>query len=803
MFLEFRYALRSLKKNPSFAAVAVLTLALGIGANTAMFSVVNGVLLRPLAYPNAARIVQLNTSLAHEDGPFPRLTGPDFVDIRSTASAFDQVSFYFGGELGVQMADHAEFVGTYLVTPNFFPVFGVQPVFGHGFDAGEPDRANAQPGAIVSLPFAQRNFGGGAAALGRTLRMEGVTYQIVGVVPTRFRFPQGEAQVWLESPPQPDSMERTAYNYHAVALLKAGTSLNAANAQLKTIGSRLESAYPDSNKDKTFLAVPLQEQLVGPVRATLYFLMGAVSLVLLIACANVANLLLARATARQREMAVRSALGATRTVIARQLMIESGIMALAGGTVGLLLAFVGTRVLSQAAAQQVGLPRLADIQISWTVFAFAISASLAASFLFGLSPAWQASRVNLSDSLKQAGRGMAGSSNRLRNTLVVAQVALSFALAVCAGLLFRSFLALNSVDLGYRTDGRLVMYAHDPAHTRDDYLRAGRFFDNAVDQVKRIAGVTSAAAAMGVPSGEYGSNGAYVIDGQSFQQNPENLPQATFSLSGPGYFSTMGIPLKHGRDFNSADSYDRPFVAIISESLARQSFPGKDPIGHTIECGLDKPKWMTVVGVVADVRQDSPASSPGPTLYMPLLQHPYYGNEVEVVLRSAVSPTSLIEPVRSKMRILNPEVATKFTTMEAMVSDSIATPRLRMMLVGLFAGLALLLAMAGMYGVMSYVTSQRIPEFGVRMAMGASRGSVLALVLGRAARMAALGVTVGLAFAVAAARVMSTMLFGLKPTDAFTYAGVLAAVMPIVVLAAAIPAWRAARVDPAVALRSE
>ena len=294
-----------------------------------------------------------------------------------------------------------------------------------------------------------------------------------------------------------------------------------------------------------------------------------------------------------------------------------------------------------------------------------------------------------------------------------------------------------------------------------------------------------------------------MIDGQDFRQQQNSLAQATFSLSGPGYFSTMGIPLLQGRDFGSNDSYDRPFVAIISESLARQSFSGKDPVGHTILCGLDSPKWMTIVGVVADVRQDSPASSPGPTLYMPLLQHPFYANEVQVVLRSEVSPTSLIDQVRGKMRALNPEVATTFTTMEAMISDSIATPRLRMILVGLFAGLALLLAVAGMYGLMSYVTTQRIPEFGVRMALGASPSNVMALVLRRAAQMTILGVVVGLALAFSAARLMNTMLFGLRATDAITYATVLLAVMPIVVLAALIPARRASRVDPIVALRNE
>jgi predicted permease len=308
---------------------------------------------------------------------------------------------------------------------------------------------------------------------------------------------------------------------------------------------------------------------------------------------------------------------------------------------------------------------------------------------------------------------------------------------------------------------------------------------------------------MGVPTGQYGSNGGYVVDGQDFRQHLNRMPQAIFSLAGPGYFSTLAIPLLSGRDFTAADAYDRPFVAIVSESLARQSFPGENPIGHTIMCGLDSLAWMTIVGVVADVRQDSPAASAGPALYMPLLQHPFHANEVQIVMRTAVSPTSLIEPVRSRMRSLSPEAATRFTTLEAMVSNSIATPRLRMTLVAVFAAVALLLAAAGMYGVMSCTAAERIPEFGVRVALGASPRSVVALVLGHAARMAALGAAIGLALALAAGRVMSTMLFGLTATDAATYAGVLAAITPVVAIAAAIPAWRAARADPVTALRSE
>src|SRR5262249_39302169 len=391
------------------------------------------------------------------------------------------------------------------------------------------------------------------------------------------------------------SMERSAFNFRAVALMRPAALVDEVNAQLQTIATRLQAAYPDANRSKTFVAVPLQEQMVGSVRSTLYFLMGAVSLVLLIACANVANLLLARATARQREMAVRAALGASRTALARQLLVESGVIAVAGGALGLALAFAGTRALTQATAQQVGLPRLADIEVDRAVLVFATGVSFAASVLFGLSPAWQATKADVNDALKQGRRGLAGSSGRLRNALVVAQVALSFALAIGAGLLFRTFIALTSVDLGFRTQGMLVMYAHDPARTLDDFLKAGRFFAGALDELKQLPGVTSAAAAMGVPTGQYGSNGGYGVDGKDFFDRRSGLAQATFNPAGPGDFSTMGISLLRGPDFTADDAYDRQPVAIISESLARQSFAGADPLGRTIMCGLETAKWMTGV----------------------------------------------------------------------------------------------------------------------------------------------------------------------------------------------------------------
>jgi len=765
-------ALRSLTKNPGFTIVAVLTLSLGIGANTAIFSIVNGVLLSPLRYPDADRIVALSTLST------PRISGGDLVDIRADGLIFDALSYYYGGEMGIQVPGGAEFTGVFFVNTGFFRVFGVSPVYGRWLETGDLDRA-----AVISLPFAERNFGNAASALGNKLRIENRTYEIAGVVPAALDFP-GKADVWLPAPETPRNLSRTAYNYAAIAKLKPGVTPQTANARLQIFQGTV--------------AIPLRDRLVGPVRSTLYFLMGAVALVLLTACTNVANLMLARATARSRDTAVRAALGARKWQIVRPLLAESAVLALLGGAAGLLLAQLGT-----AFAGRLPLPRWSEVRVDWLVLGFTFGISLLAILFFGLAPAWQAARVDLHDVLKSRGK-LGDSSPRLRSALVVAQIALSFVLAIGAGLLLRSFLTLTSVQLGYRTEGILVMYAHAPARSLEEYVGVGRLFENLREQLNGLPGVTSVAAAMGLPTGRYGSNGSYAVEGKHRFAPGQNLPQAGFRLAGPAYFQTMGIPLIHGREFSPRDQYDSPFAAIVSQALARQSFPNEDPIGQRLQCGLDAPsKWMTIVGVVGDVRQQSPASAPAPELYMPLKQHPYLANELQVVLRATVPPESLIAPVRERVRALNPEIAMKFASMETMVADTIAKPRFRTFLIGVFAAVALLLAMAGVYGVMNYVITLRTPEFGLRVALGATPGDVVRLVLGRALRLAAVGLATGIALSLAAGRLISSMLFGLKPTDPMTYAIVVAAVTPVMLLAAAIPAWRATQIDPLTALREE
>ncbi len=791
-----RPTLRTLGKNPGFTAVAILTLALGIGANTAIFSVIHAVLLSPLPYPDADRIVAVSTVSKKTGRPVARLTGGDFVDIRNDGQVFDAASCYFGGEMGVQVSGRAEFTGAFFVNPDFFRIFAVQPAYGRVLENTEQDRA----AATVSLPFAERNFGSGANALGKLVSIENRSYQIAGVLPAGFQFPN-RASVWVPAPWTPENLNRTAYNYPTVAKLKAGMTLIGANSHLETIGARLATSFPDSNGNKSFLAASLRDQLVGPVRTTLYFLMGSVGLVLLIACTNVADLMLARATARSREMAVRAALGAGRWHIVRPLLAESAVLAMAGAAFGLLLAQVGVEFLVRIAPD---VPRLDEVRINAPVLAFVTCVSLLAILLFGVAPAFQAVRVDPQEALRQGGaRGLLGGrSPRLRNALVVAQIALSFVLAIGAGLLLRSFSALTNAHLGYRTEGILVMYAHTPAQSLQEYLAVGRSFETLLGRLSGIPGVSSTAAAMGLPTGQYGSDGSYAVEGKQTFGPGQKLPHAGFRLASPNYFRTMGIPLARGRDFSAADLYNSTPVAIVSESLVRDSFPNQDPIGQRLMCGLDSTgKWMTIVGVVGDVRQNSPASAPEPEMYMPLQQHPYFGNELQVVVRTPLDPNSLTSAVRSEVRAMNPETAMKFTTMDAMVSDSIAKPRFRTFLISSFAALAVILAVVGVYGVMSFVITQRTSEFGLRVAMGADRADVVGLVLRGAAKLAAAGLAIGLLLALAAGRVMTSMLFELKPTDAVTYASVSLIVTPIILLAAAIPAWRATRVDPVTALR--
>lgn len=795
MFSDVRFALRNLAKQPSFLAVTVLTLALGIGANTAIFSVVKAVLLNPLPYPNAERLVSIGTTWRNSDR-VGSLSGPDYHDMRARAKSLEAVSYVVGGEMGIRVGEAAEFAPTFLVTPAYFRVFAIQPVAGRLLNDGDGKVA------IIGEGLAARHFGTATGAIGKTIRFSEENYVIAGVAPRGFQYPL-KAEAWLVMDQKEETRSRTAHNYNVVALIKNGFTVEQARSELQSIGNALAREYAKENGDKGLTAIPLKDRVVSGSQKTLYLLMGAVGLVMLIVCANVANLLLARSTARAREMAVRAAVGASRTRLVRQLLVESGVLALMGCAGGVVIALLGVDALAAFAPPNT--PRLDRVAVDAGVLAFALGLSLLASLVFGMTPAMEASRVDLNQALKQGtGKGiLSGGSSRLRNALVVSELALSMALALGAGLLFKGFLAMNEAELGFQTERRLVAYAHYPANDLAGHLKAVAFFRDLLPQLRALPGVKSAASAMGLPAGRYGSNGAYQIEGRPAVDNWRLLPQSGFRLASPGYFATMGIPLKGGRDFTDFDHYEGEFVAIVSEALVKDSFRGEDPIGKRVKCGLDSDKWMRIVGVVGDVRASGPAERPKPELYMPVAQHPYFANELQLVMATSAPVGQVQEPARALLQKLNPEVPVKATSMEEMLSDAVALPRFRTTLLVAFALVAVTLAMIGIYGVISYMVAQRGPEFGLRMALGAESRHILGLVAGHGWILVAAGIVLGVAGSVAGSRLIESMLYEVRPNDWRTYATVIGGLSLAATAAMVWPAWRASRVDPLKVLRQE
>ncbi len=806
--MDLKFALRSLRKSPGFTALAILVMALGIGANTAVFSVVNTVLLKPLAYRDPDRIVTLRKIWKKTGSISNSLSAPDFHDFRDQSTSFEAMAYYLGtgadGGTAVIVGNSAEYVTVTSVTSEFFQVFGVRPLIGRLFseDEQKPKSAGA---AVISNGYWRSHFSGNANAIGRTVRIYDKPLTIVGVLPPGFQFPNN-TDIWFPANSIFDeSHERSSHSCRAIGLLKPSVSVDQAQAQLSSIASALERQYPTSNTDKGVVVTRMLDTMVSNVRLTLYVLLGAVGLVLLIACANMANLLLAKSTSRTREIAIRAAVGASRGRIVKQLIIESLVLAVAAGIAGLILAVWGADALVLLAPANV--PRLAETGLDRWVLAFTFAISVVSSMLFGLVPAIHASRVDLNDSLKQGASKsvVGGGSGRIRSALVVAEIALSVILLTGAGLLIRSFQALANAQIGYRTD-RILVASTDVAVSDDKGLkRSVQFANDIMADIRALPGVISAGAAAS-PPGSRRSDGSYWIDTiPPREQLGITKEQAIFSVIGPGMFDTAGIPLKRGRDFNDDDTTDAALVTVVNEALVRESFAGRDPMGHFVYCGLDSwpPKPMRIVGVVGNVRQNGPERQSMPEIYVPYQQHPGWSTNLSLLVRTSTDPLGLTEAVRRKVRERSTEVPVRFTTMRANFDQSVAAPRFRTLLLGIFAALAVCLAMAGVYGVMAYTVGQRSNEIGLRMALGANSRDVLRLVLGHGLLLAAIGLAIGLAGAVAATRLLTSLLFEVKPTDPITYAAV-AVVLGVVALAACyIPARRAAKVDPLVALRQE
>jgi putative ABC transport system permease protein len=800
---DFRFALRMLLKNPGFTITAVLILALGIGANTAMFSVVRGVLLRPLAYSQPDRIVTL-ASLWKRTGHKGQVSAPDFHDWHDQSTAFDHMAMYSNWDVPVTVGSGASTIAEYVsaapIASEFFETLGIEPFVGRKFTDDEL-KVGSAGAAIVSDGFAIRSFSEPQLALGKAVVVDGKSLEIVGVVPLGFHFPE-KTDVWLTSSVfGEETPSRGAHNYRVVGRLKEGVDLAEAQAQMTAIGARLEEKYPDSNKTKSVAVARLRDDMVSDYRLTLLLMLAAVGVVLVIACANLANMLLARAVGRTREIAIRAAIGAGRGRIVRQLVTESIALALVGAFFGLILAYWGAKSLVALAPPDV--PRLSETGIDGNVLLFALGISLVASLVFGLAPALQVLRVDLNSALKQSVRRAGGGTlaDRLRRGLVVAEIALSVIMVASAGLLIKSLIALQDVQLGIAPEHIVMAETSVPSVSLDTAKRAVHYYTQLLPELRALPGVRYVGGTTMIP-GHTSSNGSYYVD-----HLPANFditgPNAIFTVVTPDAFATMGIPLQRGRDFNDGDTYDAPFTAIINEALARRAFPDQDPIGRSIFCGLDSMNAMKIVGVVGNVRQQGPASEPEAEIYMPYLQHPQPGTNLRVVVRTSTEPGVMTAAMREKMRAVSPDVPAKFSTMEQSLAETVATPRFRTLLLGIFAALAVCLALAGVYGVMSYVVGQRANEIGLRMALGASPGEVLRLILRQALGLAGAGIVIGFLGAAAATRLLTSMLFGVKPSDPLTYVAVVGIVLAAALIASYVPARRAMRVDPMVALRYE
>jgi predicted permease len=796
---DLQFAGRNLRRSPGFAVLAVLIMALGIGANTAVFSVVNGVLLKPLSYHDPDRIVTLTdlpTTGEARSALSKQVSLPDFRDWHDQSSSFEAMGYYQSRETAVILGFTAEYVQATGVSPEFFRVFAVEPVVGRFFTADEI-KHTTNGALMISYAYWQSHFGGDPRALGRTIRVLGRTLPVAGVLPPGFRFPNKTDLWFLPNTPALDAESRTGQNYLAIGRLKPGVGLEQAQTEITSIARRLEQQYPESNKGRSVAVTRVRDEMVSEVRLTLYLLLGAVGLVLLIACANTATLLLGKATARTREVAVRAALGASQRRIVRQLITESLLLAILAGAAGLVLAYGTSKVL--VALAPADLPRLAETDIDRWVLAFTLGVSILTSLLFGVVPAFYASKVDLNDALKQAGTRSvtSGGMIRTRGVLVVGEITLAIVLLSGAGLLIKSFVALHNVALGFRPENVLVMRATVPARP----TVGGGFFKDVLSQIAVAPGVLAVGATMS-PPGYVDSSGGYFVDHMPERLNPP-WPSAVKSIVAPGTFAALGIPLKSGRDFNEGDTSDRPFVAVVNEALVRESFARENPIGRTIFCPFDSNPGMTIIGIVGDVRQEGPAHEPRPECYMPYQQHAFNGNTLSIVVRTVANPTALTETLRRVARETSPDVPMNFTTMEAIISEKVAAPRFRTLLFGVFAGLAMCLAIAGVYGVMAYAVGQRSKEIGIRIALGASAGAVLRLILKQALALGSLGLALGLAAAVGSARLLTAMLFGVQSNDPVVYLAV-AVLTGVVALAASyVPARRASRIDPLTAIRQE
>ena len=803
---DLRYGLRMLAKNPAFTAVAVLALALGIGANTAIFSVVNALLLRPLPYKNPDQLVMVWENLSHLGFPKNTPSPANFLDWRRQATVFEGMAAFAIRSYNLTGVGEPERLDGRRVSANLFDLLGVKPIIGRTF-VPEEDRPGTNV-VLLSENLWKRRFGGDPGVIGRALTLNNESYTVIGVLPASVRLHASgnwRDQVWVPLAfPAEEAAGRGDHFLKVIARLKLGVTLAQARSEMETIAARLAQEYPKYNMRAGAVVNPLQEEMVGDMKPALLILLGAVAFVLLIACANVANLLLARAAARQKEIALRLALGADRARLTKQLLVESVLLSLLGGVAGVALTYGALQLLTRSIPPNVA--QADAIAIDAKVLIFTLLISVVTGLIFGLVPASQASHLDLNDTLKEGGRdsGAGVRGKRLRSSLVIAEVAVSFILLIGAGLLINSFMHLRSLDPGFRADHLLALNVELPEIKYPDTARRVAFFDDVLRRVRALPGVQSVAAAGNLPFTYNGDSTSIAVEGIP-DPPPDQWLDVIWRTIGPGYFRTMGIPIVRGREFNEGDTLEKTLGVVVSEQTAQHYWPNDDPIGKRLKVGStasDAP-WRTVIGVAKDVRQNDFIAEPKMQMYFSYKQvKTLVANAL--VVRTAVDPLSLATSVRNAIWAVDKDQpVSNIDSMENIVAGAVARQRFSMLLLAIFAGLALALAAVGIYGVMSYSVAQQTREIGIRMALGAKRSDVLKMTVKEGLKLVAVGLVVGLVAAFLLTRVMASLLFGISATDPITFISISLALLAVALLASYIPALRATRVDPLIALRAQ
>jgi putative ABC transport system permease protein len=807
---DIRYGARMLVKAPSFSIVATIALALGIGANTAIFSVVNAVLLRPLPFADSAQLMTVWETDSTRGYTRGTASYPNFADWRDQNHVFEHMSSYYTNDFVLTGRGEPARVQGAVVNADLFPLLRATPMMGRAFLSEEDNPGNAGRVVLLSQQLFQKRFGSDPNVINRSMVLDGKNYTIVGVMPAAFQFPIQNAPVELwttvavdREGAEPVASERGAHYMKVIARLKPGVTRDEAQAEMTSISARLEQQYPDKDLHKSSRVEPMLEGMVGDIRPALLILLGAVGCVLLIACANVANLLLARATMRHKEMAIRSALGASRIRVVRQLLTESVMLSLAGGVLGLGMAVWWSDLLVTLGKENI--PRALQVGLDWRVLGFTLLVSIGTGIIFGLMPALHSSKTELTESLKEGSRGSSegGRRNRIRGMLVVSELAIAVILLVGAGLLIQSLWRLQHVSPGFQSQNLLTFVVGIP-EVKYPVEKQAQFYRDLTTRIQSLPGVRSASSVIPLPLSGDLFRISFETEGRPVAKGEE--PSADFFAINDGYFKTLGVPIIKGRDFNERDSEKAPPVIIVNQSFAEKFFPGEDAVGKRIRPGIStsklEPQMREIVGVVGDVRNRNLSSELRPGYFIPMSQIPF--NQMTVIARTTNDPHTLITAVQNEVHSMDPEVPVfNVKTMDEHISATVAAPRFNTTLLAIFAAVALILTIVGLYGVMSYAVAQRTNEIGIRMALGARIASILGLVFKQAIVLVLIGEAIGLAGAFALTRIISSLLFGVTPTDLTTYVAVALILGAVALLATLLPARRATKVDPLVALRYE